>query len=275
MKKQNIVILMILTILLLLGMILIPSYLEKNKKPAKVSGIKKFEKRLEKKENMLIYVTEEKCELCKPIDKMIKFYEKAYNLDFYYTNKEDLSGSELRDYFELADQAIELPAVIYIRDGMLKGIDNKILNEDYFRDYLMEYGFLDKAYYKNDYRLTYEEFKENYSKNEKNIVFFYNYGANVYSIGEEGEKEEFANAEKIREELVKLSREKEFTYRVVFYHSSGSDKIYREVTESIGKKEIKGPFIAITENNKVVDYLVPKNIKSVPEFLLKNQIYPS
>lgn len=275
MKKKNVVILIIFIILLFSGMLLSFSYIEKNKKPEKVSGIKRFEKRLEKKENMLIYVTEEKCELCKPIDKIIQFYEEAYDLDFYYTNKEDLSGSELRDYFGLADQAIELPAVIYIRDGMLKGIDNKILNEDYFRDYLMEYDFLDKAYYKNDYRLTYEEFKENSSKNEKNIVFFYNYGSNVYQIGEEKKQVQMLDRDDVRKELLKLSKEKEFTYGLVFYHSSGSDKIYQEVMGMIGKKEIEGPFIVITENGKVVDYLVPKNKDGISQFLIKNKIYES
>jgi len=272
MKKQNIVILVILIILLLLGMMLIPSYLEKNKKPTKVSGIKRLEKKLEKKENMLIYVTDKDCELCREIDPMIHYYEEAYGLEFYYTNQEDLSSGELKEYFELADQAIELPAVIYIRDGMLRGIDNKILNEDYFRDYLMEYGFIDKSY-DNDYRLTYEEYKELSAKSEKNIIFFYNYGSNVYNLGESKKEEQGTDRDEVRKELLKLSKEKGFTYRLVFYHSSGSDKIYQEVLEKIDKKEIKGPFLVITENNQVLDYLVPKKSSEIGSFLTKNKIY--
>ncbi len=265
------VILIIIIILLIVG-VLLAGYREQQEVPVKEDGMKLLEKKLEKKVNMLIYVTEDDCELCKPIDKMIKFYEEAYNLEFYYTNKEDLTNSELREYFELEEQAIELPSVVYIRDRMLKGIDNKILTEDYFRDYLIEYGFLDKAYYENDYRITYEEFKKNYASSEKQILFFYNYGSNVYNLGESGEKKEYKDADEIRKELIKLSKEKKFTYRVVFYNSSGSDEIYKEITTSLKKEEINGPFIVITESNDVVDYLVPEKISSVSKFLEKNKI---
>ena len=96
----------------------------------------------------IIYVTDDSCELCKETDKMIDFYEKAYNLEFYRTNKEGLTNNDLKEYFGLEEAAIELPAVVYIRDGMLKGIDNKILTEDYFRDYLVEYEFLDKKIFR-------------------------------------------------------------------------------------------------------------------------------
>lgn len=272
MKKTGIILLVSSIFIILIGVISIPFSMRKSERPKKqiVTGMPEFKKKLEKKENMLIYVTEDNCDLCKPIDKMIHYYENAYGLEFYYSNRENLTSGELKEYFELEDQAIELPAVVYIRDGLLKGIDNKILSEDYFRDYLMDYGFIDKSYTENDYRISYEEFKEKYSSSEKQILYFYNYGSNVYSLGETGEKKEYKNIDTTREELFKLSKENNFKYRIVFYNSKDSDKIYQEIITNIGKKEISGPFIVITENSKVLDYVLLNKKASVTDFLKKN-----
>lgn len=272
-KKQKIILIILATIgltLIIIGLIYDSNHKKVINNP-KV-GVQKIEKKIAEKENMLIYVTEKNNDLCKETDKMIKYYEEAYGLEFYYSNKENLSNSDLVDYFELEEQAVEYPAVVYISDGLFRGVANKILSEDYFRDCLLEYGFIDKSYYENDYRITYKEFKEKFASSEKQILFFYNYGSNVHILGETGEKKEFINAEKVRKELLELSKEYNFKYRVVFYNSESSDEIYKEVITSLGKKEIAGPFIVITENNKVIDYLAPEKISSINNFLNKNGI---
>ncbi len=275
MKKEKIIIFVIVIMISILGMNFIANYIESSKKEDKnvKTGMKKLEKKFERQENMLIYVTDDSCELCKDTDKMIDFYEKSYGLEFYRTNKEGLTNNDLKEYFDLEEAAIELPAVVYIRNGLLQGIDNKILTEDYFRDYLIEYGFLDKTYLETDYRITYDQFMEKYNTNEKQVIFFYNYGTNVYTMGEKKKKVKYANREKAREELVKLSKDYNFKYRVVFFSSEGSDKIYQEVLKSVGKKELEGPFIVITENSQVIDYLEVKTLDSISAFLAKNNIY--
>lgn len=274
MKKTGIILLVISIFVILLGVISLPFSLKKSEKPKKqvVTGMQEFKKKLAKKENMLVYVTEDNCELCKPVDKMVHYYENAYGLKFYYSNRENLTSNELKEYFELAEQAIELPAVVYIRDGLLKGIDNKILSEDYFRDYLMDYGFIDKSYIENDYRINYEEFKKKFTSTEKQIFYFYNYGSNVYSLGETGEKKEYKNIDVAREELFKLSKEHNFKYRLIFYDSKDSDKIYQEIITSLGNKKISGPFIVITENSKVKNYIQLNKNASITDFLKKNGI---
>ncbi len=276
MKQKKIIILIATIFLFIFAMVIIANDIENSKKEEKEveTGMKKLEKKFKRRENMLIYVTDDSCELCKETDKMIDFYEKAYNLEFYRTNKEGLTNNDLKEYFGLEEAAIELPAVVYIRDGMLKGIDNKILTEDYFRDYLVEYEFLDKKYLETDYRITYDQFMEKYKTDEKQIIFFYNYGTNIYYNGKKKKnKIKYANREKVREELVKLSKNHNFNYKVVFFSSEGSDKIYQEVLKSTGKKELGGSFIVLTQNSQVTDYLEVKALNSISPFLEKNNIY--
>ncbi len=239
-----------------------------------ITSIDNMEKILNKKENFLIYAYANSCYFCKESNQMISFYEKAYSLKIYRMNLSNVVDSKVREYFNLSEGALNPPAVIFIKKGNLKAIDNMILNEDYFRDYLLKYGYIDSSYYENDYRIDYKEFQKKYQSSNKNVFLFYNYGENVSTIGEKKKKEEYRlSKSKIREELLRLTKEHPFSYRVIFYHVEGADRIYDQVRKDVHQKKIEGPFIIITENSHVVDYLIPRNKKEISSFLEKNGIY--
>lgn len=258
----------VLSILCIIGVTSFINYTGDTKK--EVTGMKKLEKKLNAREDMLIYVTEDDCEPCEQIDTMIDFYENVYGLDFYRTNKEGLKKDDLKRYFDLETEAIEYPSVVYICDGMLKGIDNKILTEEYFRDYLIEYGFLDRSYLDTDYGINYDEFIKRYSSNEKQVFFFYNYGANIMTIDGKKKNKKDVNRENIREELIRLSKSHNFNYHIIFFYSEGSDRIYNTIVSSLGGRNIEVPSIVITQNSEVIDYFEPDKISHIGTFLEKN-----
>lgn len=264
----------IVAIVLIVCILFFPKKEEGKKQSSEnISDVEDLNQKMETEKDMIVYVTDNKCDLCELSDEIIKFYESEYNLKIHKMNLKYESSKALIKNFGLAKEAVNVPAVIFIRDGALKGIDNLMLTENYFRDYLMDYGFLDKSYYENDYRMSYEDFKTLYASSSKQVILAYNFGAYARNIGGEEEEKKVLDRNDARKEMLRLSRNNNFKYRLLFQLDEDSNKIYSELLQSMNQQEMEGPCVIITQENKVIDYIIPSKKSEIDAFLKKNGIY--
>lgn len=255
MKKKIILISSICIILFISLIIVITSF------PITFFG--KLEKMQEKKEDFLIYVTDqfENCAVCIDVNYMINFYKKNYNVDFLEFN---IGISTKSDYQKFLSEvgytsSIELtaPAIIYMKNGELKTIMNNIVDENSFRNVLIENKFIDKKYKNTDTLMSKKEYDNLYKSSEKTLIAIYNYEEETYLI---------------RERLLELNKKYKFNFRIVYAGVSESGLISMELMEKLGFNNFKVPSLIIVQNSQIIDQLNSTDTDKIIKFLKKNQI---
>ena len=93
----------------------------------KINNLEELKDKMDRKEDVLIFVTKNNCSYCENIRKTISFYRDNFGLRFYELNLSGISVAEIKKYFNLEKDAIMEPALIFIKDGVFKGIDNMII----------------------------------------------------------------------------------------------------------------------------------------------------
>lgn len=217
-------------------------------------------KKMKNKESFLIYIYNDKCENCIIANEIIDFYKDNYNLEFYIINSERVSKKEktlLENIFEFEKDYIVTPAIIVIVNGKVVAVANEIIDDLDLKNYLLDYGMLDKKYDDRGNILTYEEFKERFATNDTNVILISSYDKEGY---------------KLRKKLLDMSQKNKFNYKYIYYRNSDSFEIYKYVIENMETPKIELPIVVIIENNKIVDSISSYKEKEIKKFLIKNNI---
>lgn len=257
MKKEKIIILC--TVIILVGIIIyLVFFHEKDSYKINISQYNEIKVKLNNKEDLLIYITdkENNCYECVNGDKIINYYKEVYNLDFYTymisdNTEEDLE--KLKDEFDFEENFLMTPTVILIKEGQIVAVANFVLIDDILKNYLIQFGFLDKTTNEKDIPLNLETFDPIYQKDEYSLIVSFNAQDESYDF---------------RKKILELSNEYQFKFYTLFRGIGNTNSIYDNLKESSGI-EFETPSLFIVKNNTVIDYLKSEEEPEILSFLRK------
>lgn len=217
--------------------------------------------RIDKKEDLLIFITDndEKCYLCGSINTTLKFYEEEYNLKFITYNKTQNTEANLKKIkqkLKIEKEVVKEPAVLIVKNGESKYIVNEMFNEIILRQFLIE-GKLISDETKTDQQLTLDEFKTKLSSPEKSMVVILDYGEESL---------------KARKTLLNLSKKYNFEYTITYYGVSDGALITLALRNKEKDNQLITPYIAIIQNDEIVDSISGNDEKKILNFLTKNNM---
>lgn len=259
--RKRVIVIFVSIITLLLFLIIIIGNDKENKKDYTYKVIDKIVDKFNNKEDLLIYITSSSDECggtCIDSKDIISYYSEVYKLEFIEFDKNKESNKDynsLIDKLNIKDAIINIPAVIMIKQGVVKAIAS-IDTEEYLRKYLLENEFISENESDKDYQISYSQFEELYVSNNNNLILIYSYGTTNY---------------KVREKLFNLSSKYGFKYNTIY--TGTVDNV--DMVDFLDK-ELNGnysiPMLLIVKDSKVIDYTTSNNNKEIKEFLEKNNI---
>ena len=220
-------------------------------------------KKIEKKDNFLIFVTDTSptCIYCKDTTKYINLYKEIYNLDMitYDKNKNDPKN------FEKLKKAIQYtenqeknwaiaPAIIIIKKGLWKTIVNENLYENNLKKYLIENKFIDEKEIDREQQLTDENMDEIQKQTAPTLAYIYDFTDKSYEV---------------RKDLINLSKKYNFNYYLITYGFGPTAKITGTFAQ---QRKLSIPSLIVLENNKIIDITDKLTKNEIINFLKKNKI---
>ena len=232
----------------------------------------KFVDKIENKDTFLLYLNNsgEECFLCSDVDVMIQYYKEIYDLDIYTIDELKMSSEYYYNVIKYVDDRkdyYQTPAIIFIKEGKAVAAVNQLTYEEYFKEFLINNGFIAKEENEKMINVVSAEKLENnclddyLNQDKNNVVIVYNY---------------FEASYRFRKRVRELSREYNFSYILSFFGRGNYNEDYGKLLKLIGKDIMddnnKMPILFITNNGKVVDYTTDIEKNKIKEFLIKNKI---
>ena len=258
MNKKKVIIISLLIGVLIIGVISFFSLKKKDITKITKSLTDDIIEQVEQKKDLLIYITDEesKCYLCPNSDEFINFYQEEYKLNFIHYNLSKNTQEEykkLKNKLNIKDTDIKEPAVIIIQKGKVVSIVNEMINEVTLKEFLANAGLIQLT--SADKQLSLDEFKEKFASNEKSLIAILAYNSNSL---------------KARKVLLNLSKQHHFEYNITYYGISDGALISAELRSKTKNDNIDIPYIAVIQNNKIIDSISSNEEKKISSFLKKN-----
>ena len=273
-KKVRITIILITVFIMLLigGIVLLIKNEQKKELKFNQNIYNKFVDKIENKDTFLLYLNNsgEECFLCSDVDVMIQYYKEIYDLDIYTIDELKMSSEYYYNVIKYVDDRkdyYQTPAIIFIKEGKAVAAVNQLTYEEYFKEFLINNGFIAKEENEKMINVVSAEKVENnclddyLNQDKNNVVIVYNY---------------FEASYRFRKRVRELSREYNFSYILSFFGRGNYNEDYGKLLKLIGKDIMddnnKMPILFITNNGKVVDYTTDIEKNKIKEFLIKNKI---
>lgn len=258
MKNKKNIILLVIIIVILVSMCLLFFNNKPHTKTNKDDLIDRIINRIDKKENFLIYVSENNCVSCGDMEDFILYYNKYYNVKFTNLNIDKVSENSYKKLLKkLGYKKVQIssPAVIYIKDGFSAGISNGIMTEDILKNSLINYGYMLKEEAESDNLISNEEFFKKFKDTKGHLIVFYTYDSDI--------------SYDFRGKVYKLSNKYKFNYDLVY---AGMAYSYNITTTVYGKLRDKFtiPIMVLIGDNKVIDYVSENDTSMIEAFLKKH-----
>ena len=209
------------------------------------------------KKDMLIYLyseDEEKCVFCKEITPIVKNYDKYYNLNITYYNKDKTTKKKYKELGEktgLDKIDMMMPTLIYLKDGLYYTINN-IFSESVIYEFLISNNIIEKNKYNNLIDTT-EIFKQVYSSNDNKLIILYNNDERSY---------------KFRISVYNLSQKYNFeVYNIV--NGSGDTLEANLFLTNALDDAYSLPILFVIKDKKVIDYTNEIYANKIEKFLKK------
>ena len=264
MKKKNLIIILVLGVVLILISIGVMNLREQTKKENKNLGTTLTDsiiKRMDQKENMLIYVKDdvEFCDLCSVGNDLIAYYEKMYQIKFEVFDKTKATEEDFKKLSKLAKKfkiPIEAPAVLIIQNGELVSVINNLREEDVFKEHLLQWNLIEDKYKDIGHIINFDEFTEFYRSEIPHFVAVYHLLDKSYFM---------------KEALIHLTSQYNFEYN--YFHNVYEDGgQIQSLIKDIMKEDYQVPILLVIGNGKIIDYTTETDEASILEILKKNGI---
>ena len=273
-RKVRITIILITVFIMLLigGIVLLIKNEQKKELKFNQNIYNKFVDKIENKDTFLLYLNNsgEECFLCSDVDVMIQYYKEIYDLDIYTIDELKMSSEYYYNVIKYVDDRkdyYQTPAIIFIKEGKAVAAVNQLTYEEYFKEFLINNGFIAKEENEKMINVVSAEKLENnclddyLNQDKNNVVIVYNY---------------FEASYRFRKMVRELSRKYNFSYILSFFGRGNYNEDYGKLLKLIGKDIMddnnKMPILFITNNGKVVDYTTDIEKNKIKEFLIKNKI---
>ena len=184
MKKKFVFVLIGVIIVALISLLIISLTKNGNKDVSLFRDV--IKKKAQNKEDILVYVyySRSECSYCKDTRRYIDLYESKYQLGMIYYDKNKNSSDdykEMEEYFNLESNYVTPPAIIMVKDGELVAVVNENHYESELKEFLVNYGFLDKKELNVERQVReLDDFYEITSSDKPMFVVFYNYDNSGY-----------------------------------------------------------------------------------------------
>ena len=211
------------------------------------------------KESFLVYITDDddsKCNNCKFMNKLIKFYHDEYNLDFiYYNNSKNKSGDleKLNKKFQFQENYLTMPAVILFKDGNVSAVANEMSGGDILKNFLLRDGFISEEYANIEKEVRdNDEFKRIMGSADNKLILVSNGDIKLNRI------------------LFESAVKNKFNYYIIY---EGKMNYYDQYMALFNlNKNTSSPSLVVINGNKIVDYINSVNEEKIDKFLKKNNI---
>lgn len=263
MKKKIIIIGTIIIFIFVVIVILLTIYKSNDNSIIKKDTLEILYEKIENKEDIVINITDkvDNCNFCHISKNMIDYYDDTFSLNMITFNKSNYDEKDFNNLISKLginlDSFIVAPAIIIVKNGIAVTIINEIHDEVDLKNYMIEYGYLDKEYLENDIQVNDGKLEDLYNGENKSLVILID-NNNIKSYN-------------YRRKILELSKEYKFKYNVYIAGTVGSlmgnIKFMDEIDE-----DIELPYMVIIGDGKIIDYTTNRSNEKIEKFLKDNNI---